>query len=866
MRLDDGSQSGGLTVSITKGPADALVTNTSLKSTAVVNETKKCGQCERAMQGPYLDGSTPDAPKLMIGVQNVPADTEIEFNVAFKNALEAQECQTLSVETVSCDNDFVFPAATVQRKDGHECPLRISSSASFPIKKIGQQVASTGAANTITVTFRPQFALSGSKKSEITIRGLRGSATSDSMITVLGSGSDKFQSKARWTQGSGTLVLKVAAAATVPADANTTVNFELMNPKYTQTAQTVEILASGDVSHAAECMTVDTDPTKQPMRVQAATFATKRIHTSSQASGGTNVVTVTLQPDNTVLCGSRNSVITIEGLVGTSTPDTVLPVEMQDKSNGGLFVAPDTPDTVSLSFSTVCKEEDSKVLISGASFNPENATLYFAGTTCKGRFTKITAFDKDSGCATLFKNANDSWSDNATACTLGSVTKIDVTQRGSGFKAGAFDVTSDVGSGLTGSCAVDDTGAVTSINVTTPGRGYNKDVRVRCPRKCSSNTSATSACGADTPVPSETYGLFTTPVLGLGGAKITSVCDWEQSAGRLTCALQGCAKSNADTEFSFTLTNADVAQPSQTVNVMAGGHIAIPAVALDGDENTMKIDIKSAGKNKVEMGMVVTLNSNETWNASQVDKYKAAVAAAGGVNKTKVAVMAEELTNTTVLKRSVSYLKPIDKTIRMSVTVDAESMAHARFVATALTADRINEELRVRTTRQIRIPAENVPIVVETPMKTMAAECKCQSSDVTAAKTCECTHEFDVTGINSDTFLLSAETQYNSASEISAFKVGNTSAIPASGVKLPSKDECGSYDKVLSYYDVTSLVEANTVTDTTNTTNTTTNATTTTSTTTTTRKLQVAITAEDLEQDYCGAGDVFKTVLVLHYN
>merc|ERR1711903_52848 len=108
------------------------------------------------------------------------------------------------------------------------------------------------------------------------------------------------------------------------------------------------------------------------------------------------------------------------------------------------------------------------------------------------------------------------------------------------------------------------------------------------------------------------------------------------------------------------------------------------------------------------------------------------------------------------------------------------------------------------------------------------------------------THEFDVTGINSDTFLLSAETQYNSASEISAFKVGNTSAIPASGVKLPSKDECGSYDKVLSYYDVTSLVEANTVTDTTNT-----------STTTTTRKLQVAITAEDLEQDYCGAGDVF---------
>ena len=57
-----------------------------------LGETKKCGQCERAMQGPYLDGSTPDAPKLMIGVQNVPADTEIEFNVTFKNALEAQEC------------------------------------------------------------------------------------------------------------------------------------------------------------------------------------------------------------------------------------------------------------------------------------------------------------------------------------------------------------------------------------------------------------------------------------------------------------------------------------------------------------------------------------------------------------------------------------------------------------------------------------------------------------------------------------------------------------------------------------------------------------------------------------------------------
>jgi hypothetical protein len=66
--------------------------------------------------------------------------------------------------------------------------LIIYRSASFSVKSISQSTTVPGATNTITASFKPQFPLTGSKGSTITISGLLGSVTPDSTIKLLNAG------------------------------------------------------------------------------------------------------------------------------------------------------------------------------------------------------------------------------------------------------------------------------------------------------------------------------------------------------------------------------------------------------------------------------------------------------------------------------------------------------------------------------------------------------------------------------------------------------------------------------------------------------------------------------------------------------
>merc|ERR1719253_2191989 len=316
----DGSRTGTPTVAVTKGGVAALITNSSCVPTAVEETGASCAQCARAMRCPYLDGSTPNAPKMMVGVGDVPADTEIEFTVTFMNANEAQDCQKLTLETVSCDVNLDFAPAplhvTKGFEDTNQCPLTIIPSSPFTVKKVCQSVSCTGAVNTITVSLQPKFVLTGAKGSEVTIRGLRGSTTRDSMLTLL-SGAPVFESKARWVQSSGSLILKVAPRSTMHPSNISVVSFDIVNPKYKQEAAgRVEVSASGEVMHEAVCMD-QCDGDLAPMLVKPATFQEAAIGSSSSEGGRHNVITITLQPQCTVLCESRESVITVEGLVGS---------------------------------------------------------------------------------------------------------------------------------------------------------------------------------------------------------------------------------------------------------------------------------------------------------------------------------------------------------------------------------------------------------------------------------------------------------------------------------------------------------------------------------------------------------------------
>lgn len=865
MRLADGSHSGVPVVTAIKG-GDLFTCS-----------SDSCAQAPRCLTVPYLDGSTPHAPRLTIGINNVPADTEIEFTVAFTNAITAQDCQSLTLETVSSDERLVFLPAPLHVKESHkttnQCPLTIVPSALFTVKKVCQSVSCTGAVNTITISLQPSFDLTGAKHAEVTIRGLRGSTTRDSIVTLL-SGAPTFEGRARWVQSSGMLILRVAATSTVSTTKVTVVRVDVANPKYAQAAaERVEISATGDVPHEVVCMD-QCDGLAAPMRVESASFSSAAIASSTMDGGKDSTISVTLKPHCTVLCESRDAVITIEGLVGTTTRDSpALPVTMV-KGSPALFMS---SSSISLSFSSTCDLADNKVLIDGLSADPTGTMLYFADGHCAERYTKIEAFDASSGCATLTVTTNTNstnstgsnttateasqWSDGKKACELGVVSAFKVAQRGAGFKSGDFIVDSDTGRGLAGKCIVSGKdGGVDSISIDTFGTGYNDAVKVRCPRACPleqeqqvqtcgcgsgcgcacSSTVTKSECGA----PVDNYGMYQTVSVSEDAPKITSVCSWSQNSGRLTCVVQGCAKSTEDTIFTVSLANGLVNQPAQTVNIMASGHISIPSVALNG--SAMQINTIAPGTTAVKMTMMTSLAS---WDGNLdvvvgSDGYSILeiVAAAAGVPSSKVTIKIEEITSVMMLTRSASYLKafePADaakpRKLKISVTVDADDLAAASFIATGLTGERINAKLKASGASPVEVPEEHRAAVVETAADSVTAVCICRDCSGPQPKTttgwgvnstasytptclvatdtghkCTCTVELDNLPLRSSTttYTLSSEMQCNGLAKITGFKIGTSSVASSSIVQAPDtcNDQCDSYHKVLTDYDVSSMV------------------------------------------------------------
>lgn len=166
-----------------------------------------------------------------------------------------------------------FSVVTAKQKSD-DVPLLIYRSAVFTVKKIGQHPSKgvlAGATNTISVTFQPQFELTGTANAVVTISGLLGSVTPDSRIRLLDTGA-VFSSTAAWAAKSGTLVLSVAPGQTVPSTSATVVRFDLDNPTIPQTGATsIFISAHGDVPIAATPMTIARG-NAVPLRVHAASF------------------------------------------------------------------------------------------------------------------------------------------------------------------------------------------------------------------------------------------------------------------------------------------------------------------------------------------------------------------------------------------------------------------------------------------------------------------------------------------------------------------------------------------------------------------------------------------------------------------
>jgi len=450
-------------------------------------------------------------------------------------------------------------------KNTDKVPLLIYRSASFTTKKIGQDSSKgigPGATNTISVTIRPQFNLTGAQQSTITISGLIGSVTPDATLALLDSNA-LFNSTAKWNSKKGSLILSVGPGQTLSSNEDTIIKFDLSNPTVPQSgAALVLISADGNVPISASAMELGTS-NSAPLRVLAASFTQARIGQSSKAPFAQNTITITVQP-SVLLSRGRRSTLTLYGLSGSDTESTrALPITI---SHGGVppFTSPFSD--LKLSFGPECKLADDKILILDTSdTNYAGTTLYATEGACKGNTSVITSYNVSTRCATL----------RSSPCSgMGAVKSVQVMHGGSGYKSGPITThPGTAGSGLSGNCTVDHNGSVTSINMFGGGSGYADGTEIFCPSACD-----TATCGikSSSGVGAVTKAIFNPDLAAVAAAS------WDQLTGRLEMRVRGEINTTEPIIMSFVVKNGRTPQASRNVYIMAGGSSPVGSTLMNG--------------------------------------------------------------------------------------------------------------------------------------------------------------------------------------------------------------------------------------------------------------------------------------------
>jgi len=531
--------------------------------------------------------------------QTLTKNVMVEISLLFTNSHVGQDPPTITVAMISNFEDFdIAPVVTIplpEYKGTDREALLIKPSASFTTKDIGQSTSAPGATNTITATFKPQFTLTGNKNATITISGLKGSATPDKPVKLLNSDAT-FNSVAAWDSRSGTLVLKVAPGQEVSMGTDTTIIFDIINPKYPQSGPTViEIAANGDVPISATAMNMGSGE-NAPLKVVASEFANASIGTSTKAPGAWNTITVTFKP-NILLSKTRNSIITIDGLSGSLTENTrSLPFQMESGSAGSAATFMSPTGSFALGFSPQCKSSENGVVFDtevDESEDPTGSMLFFTAGGCKDRWTMISAYNPTTRCATLNTTAGD-WFDGQAKCALlGGITELLVIAGGAAYKSGAFEVESLVGgTGLSGNCTVDEYGVVQSVSIDSAGNGYGPDTNIKCPRACQS-VDVCSVSGSALPTQAEAEVGY----MLVHDSGALSAAEWRRGSGTLKLVVRDEVSTTANTIISFKIKNSMTAQHKQVVFIMASGATPIGSHEMTG--NVMEIASTSSTMTQV---------------------------------------------------------------------------------------------------------------------------------------------------------------------------------------------------------------------------------------------------------------------------
>jgi len=528
-------------------------------------------------------------------ITDLAANTEVSLRFKFTNPLMGQEPPVISVGMTSTSNTSTFdispqvlslPTNLATFED--RTALLIKHSATFTTKTIKAETTNPGSTNKITVAFRPEFDLTGDKLASITIAGLIGSDTPDSTISLTGTLADikKFNSRAAWKHGTGTLVVTVAPGETVANGADTTFSFDLVNPKYTQTGpslDTIVISATGDVPIAATCM-VKAAGGEMPLMVTAAKFTVATITSASQAAGANNQVSIAFRPD-TLLSAARDSYVQVVGLTGSLTSDTeVLPLHgFTAGSTTADFSLSAPMGDVTMGFHSECKLSDDQISVNidgmGISSLKDVPIIFSEGpAACKNKWLMVTDDYDGHGCV----NTSTTMGDWRTACkaAIGAVDSIEVIDGGFGYTSGAFTVREGAGTGLEGTCIADAMGTVTSINISSAGSGYGVDTEIVCPSKCAANicqgTESTGAGGA--------FAVMTAPL------KASLIAGrFHSPSGSLRLKVRNILSTSANTDIKVNLKNSLTAKDGVTANIFAGGATPISSTNLVGANTTMRV-------------------------------------------------------------------------------------------------------------------------------------------------------------------------------------------------------------------------------------------------------------------------------------
>ena len=159
------------------------------------------------------------------GGQTVPNNANTVISISLTNKGSSQPALTPTIA--------VSGSVTIGSSSMSTSVLGASTAQQYTVKTIAELSTVRDADNVLTVTIRPNVALSAGDV--VTIRGLTGTQTANTgTLTVAGTDAAVFGSAGAWTQSSGQMVLTVAGGQTVPNNANTVVTLTIANKNEAQ--------------------------------------------------------------------------------------------------------------------------------------------------------------------------------------------------------------------------------------------------------------------------------------------------------------------------------------------------------------------------------------------------------------------------------------------------------------------------------------------------------------------------------------------------------------------------------------------------------------------------------------------------------